>query len=407
VNLDRSPPGVNDRRPIRVLIADDDPLVRELLSGVVGEDDRYELVAVVGRADAAIQEAEREQPDVALIDVRMPGGGTSAARGVRRRSPSTRVVALSAHDDRTTVLEMLQAGAVGYVVKGGPIDEITESIERAAAGRGSLSGAVAGEVIDELVHQLDARRREERRRQQLAARVRRAIDDRRVLSVAFQPICALEPVAAVGVEALSRFAGSNQRGPETWFAEAAEVGLGAELELLAIARALKYLPDLDDGLYLTLNASPATLHKPALERLLRASDPRRVVLEITERAPIDDYDALNEALTRLRAIGVRVAIDDAGAGFASLRHILRLSPEFIKLDRTLIAGIERDRSQRALAAGLISFADRSGSTIIAEGIERARQLQALASLGVVYGQGFFLAPPAPLAEQVALCRARP
>jgi len=395
---------VPDGTPIRVLIADDDPLVRELLAAVVGGDARYELVAVVARADAAIEAAARERPDVALLDVRMPGGGTSAARGVKRRSPNTTIVALSAHDDRTTVLEMLEAGAAGYVVKGGPIEEIIESIERAAVGRGSLSSAVASEVIDELVHQLQTRRREERRRAQLTARVRRAIDDERVLAIAFQSICALDPIAPVGVEALSRFCGAGQRGPEAWFAEATEVGLGTELELVAIARALEELPDLDPSLYLTLNASPGTLRKPALERLLRASDPQRLVVEITERAPIEDYDALNEALDRLRALGVRVAIDDAGAGFASLRHILRLAPEFIKLDSTLIAGIEHDRSQRALAAGLISFADRSAATIIAEGIERPGQLGVLTSLGVGYGQGHFLSEPAPLADQAAIIR---
>jgi EAL domain-containing protein (putative c-di-GMP-specific phosphodiesterase class I) len=118
---------------------------------------------------------------------------------------------------------------------------------------------------------------------------------------------------------------------------------------------------------------------------------------MTEHARIDDYKGVNGALARIRELGVRLAIDDAGAGFASLRHILRLAPEIIKLDRTLIDRIESDRSRQALAAGLISFAEKIEATIIAEGIERSAEVEALLNLGVSYGQGFFFAKPAPLA----------
>jgi EAL domain-containing protein (putative c-di-GMP-specific phosphodiesterase class I) len=111
--------------------------------------------------------------------------------------------------------------------------------------------------------------------------------------------------------------------------------------------------------------------------------------------PTEDYDALNRRLAHSRSRGVRVAVDDAGAGFASLRHILRLAPDFIKLDVSLVNGIAGDQSQQALAAGLISFAEKSGATIIAEGIETAEDLEALAALGVVYGQGYLFAAPAP------------
>jgi EAL domain-containing protein (putative c-di-GMP-specific phosphodiesterase class I) len=107
---------------------------------------------------------------------------------------------------------------------------------------------------------------------------------------------------------------------------------------------------------------------------------------------------MNDAVQQMKADGVRLAIDDAGAGFASLRHILRLDPDFIKLDQTLIRGIAKDRSKQALAAGLISFAEKIGATIVAEGIETAGELSALAQLGVRYGQGFYLARPVPLAK---------
>jgi EAL domain-containing protein (putative c-di-GMP-specific phosphodiesterase class I) len=145
--------------------------------------------------------------------------------------------------------------------------------------------------------------------------------------------------------------------------------------------------------YLSVNVSPRTLRGAAFRRLCAAVDGERVVVEVTEHAPIDDYERMNQALTRIRALGVRLAIDDAGAGFASLRHILRLDPDFIKLDGSLIAGIEEDASKQALATGLISFADKIGATIVAEGIEREEEVKALRALGVHYGQGFYLGLP--------------
>ena len=120
------------------------------------------------------------------------------------------------------------------------------------------------------------------------------------------------------------------------------------------------------------------------------------MVEVTEHAPVADYDALADALRGVRKRGVRLAVDDAGSGFASLRHILRLSPDIIKLDRALTSDIDRDEAREALAAALIVFADRIGSTVVAEGIEREPELLTLRSLGVPYGQGYYLARPEPL-----------
>jgi EAL domain-containing protein (putative c-di-GMP-specific phosphodiesterase class I) len=122
----------------------------------------------------------------------------------------------------------------------------------------------------------------------------------------------------------------------------------------------------------------------------------RVVLEITEHAPVDDYDHLTAALERLRRAGVSVAVDDAGAGFASLQHILRLRPDVIKLDITLVRDINRDPVKRALASSLVTFAGDIGSQITAEGIETPEELAALVDLGVPWGQGYYLGRPGPL-----------
>lgn len=388
---------MSGERRTRVMIAEDDAPVREALSAVIGSESRLELVGAAADANEAIEMATREQPDVALLDVRMPGGGgPHAARGLAECSPNTNVVALSASEDRAAVLEMLEAGAVGYLVKGSPISSIIEAIEQAAQGYGSLSAEVTGGVINELVEQLSVRRRRDDRRRRRKARIQRAIKEPAAFGFVFQPIFKLDGGACVGTEALARFRGPPRRTPDRWFSEADEVGLRVELELAAIARALEELPSVGPSLFLSLNASPETVTASRFRELVTADMPERLVLEITEYAQVHDYDALNAALSTLRRHGIRLAVDDAGAGFASLRHILRLEPDFIKLDRSLIAGIQQDRSQQALASGLISFAAKIGATIIAEGIERDSELAALHELGVQLGQGYFLARPAPL-----------
>jgi EAL domain-containing protein (putative c-di-GMP-specific phosphodiesterase class I)/ActR/RegA family two-component response regulator len=381
-------------QPIRVLIADDDAQVREILAALIDSEPSLELTDAVGDAEQAIMASARRPPTVAVLDVRMPGGGEMAARGIKRVSPETRVLALTASDDRATVLGMLAAGADGYLVKGVSVDTIVAAIVAAAAGQGSLSAEVTSEVIQELSERLQTHWRSEEHSRSREERVRQALEHG-VLSMVFQPICTLAG-GMVGAEALARFDCEPRQGPDRWFAEAGSAGLRLELELAAAGMALDALPALPDALDLAINVSPATLASTAFLALLEQSDGARVVVEITEHAPIDDYETLRDSLATLRALGARVAIDDAGAGFASLRHILRLAPDFIKLDRTLVNGIDADRSLQALAAGLIAFARTIDAVIIAEGIERAEEVETLVELGVELGQGYLFARPAPL-----------
>ncbi len=305
------------------------------------------------------------------------------------------MIAFTAHHDRATVLEMLEAGAVGYLLKGGSVDAIVEAIEQAAAGQSTFSVEVTGDIVETLVRQLAVQRKALEKKQRQEKRIRRALDSEGVLEMVFQPICTLGG-KTVGVEALARFRARPCRAPDRWFAEAEEVGLRRELELAAVKAALAALPDLPPKIYLSLNVSPKTVLSAGLRKLvarLRAGTHR----DRGDRArPDRRLQAAQRGVRPLRELGVRFAVDDAGAGFASLRHILRLAPDFIKLDRTLIDGIQSDRSRQALAAGLISFAERIDATIIAEGIEKLAELNMLASLGVGHGQGFFLARPGPL-----------
>jgi len=198
------------------------------------------------------------------------------------------------------------------------------------------------------------------------------------------------------VEALARFSCEPRRAPDQWFAEAAQVGLGIELELAAIDSALGRLPELPADAFLSVNVSPQTAETPDLGELLQGEPCQRVVLELTEHVKVENYDTLVTAIERLREQGVRLAIDDAGAGFAGLAHILRLRPDIIKLDITLTRGVDRDPIRRALALSLASFARELNATITAEGIESPAELDTLTALGVGWGQGYYLARPGDL-----------
>lgn len=221
------------------------------------------------------------------------------------------------------------------------------------------------------------------------------------LTTAFQPIHDLQDGGIVGVEALSRFPGDPPRPPDVWFSEAHQIGRGPDLELLALRTALRNAADLPHRWYVSVNVAPATLTDPTLLATLRDSpvDPNRIVVELTEHAEVHDYPALRAAVASLRASGVRLAVDDAGAGYSSLRHILDLEPDFIKLDRTLITDIDQDRARRALVAAVVVFALELGSTVIAEGIERHSEMDTLRTLAVDGAQGYFLGRPSTDPQQ--------
>lgn len=377
-----------------MLVADDEPALRDALSELLAQESGLALVGSAADADEAVAIAAREQPDVALVDVSMPaGGGPRAAREISRLSPRTRVIALSAFEDRGTVMEMLRAGAVGYLVKGSGGEEIVGSIHRVANGRASMSADVVDGIVLELTSQLRREEIELERFQARTAEIHRFATGEGV-AIHVQPIVDLATRHAVGFEALARFRSLPPRPPDEWFAEAAALDLGVHLELATIEHALSHLPALPADSYLSLNCSHRTVRSPDLRALL-APDAPRLVVELTEHEPVDDYEELARSLQPLRDLGVRIAIDDAGAGYASLRHTLALNPDIVKVDISLTRAIDTDRARRALASALISFGDEMNMTIIAEGIETEAELRTLADLGVRYGQGFHLAEPAP------------
>ncbi len=494
-----------------VLVVDDDVLVRDLLEAVLSGTDEFTIVGAAEDAEGAGHAAAEHQPALALVDVRMPGGGPAATRAIHAASPKTRVIALSASDDPTSVRLMLAAGALSYVVKGTPANELIAVMQAAIAPpaprmpppltgppRRVLIALADGRVLDELADaimsapglELAGLAQTSYHALSIAARLRPDIavldaaltsggarlaaalvassPTTRVINwtpgglpeheagnlvvaaadpaaalleaigraarstapsgtsgvlevlrapgetphaparrrferlssvlaegrveIQLQPIIGLVDEAPQGYEALARFPGHPHPGPDVWFAEAHRAEVGVELERLAVRCGLAQLERLPADAWLAVNVSPDTAMTPGLRDDLSHSDPARVVLELTEHAPVRDYDQLKRALDALRALGARVAIDDCGAGFTSLRHVALIAPDFLKLDMVLCRDV-REPARAALARALVAFARETGSVVIAEGIEQRDDLAALRDLGVELGQGHLLARP--------------
>jgi PAS domain S-box-containing protein len=278
------------------------------------------------------------------------------------------------HDQQVIgLLVIYAAGSVGEVA-------VTEALP-ALAEFADLAGALIGRDVAERTE---------------AGRGRDHIADviaRRAFRPVFQPIVDLVRNVVVGYEALTRF--TDGTDPEALFAEAAAVGLGVDLETATLGAALAAAEALPKSAWLNLNASPELILRGEPLRSLVAGISRHLVLEVTEHAPIADYPAFRAAMVALGS-KVEFAVDDTGTGFASLRHIVELHPAFVKLDRSLMAGLEADDARQAMIVGLCHFAHVTGCRLIVEGIETADELTLLRALAIELGQGYLLGRPLPV-----------
>jgi EAL domain-containing protein (putative c-di-GMP-specific phosphodiesterase class I)/FixJ family two-component response regulator len=394
--------------PVRIVLLDDEGEIRDALIELLQAEPTFEVVGSAALAEDGIRLIAEERPDVALVDVRIEGGeGSRATREALESSPETRVVGLSAISDRDTVLGMFRAGAIGFVDKGSPSQVLLDAVHSAMEGRPVISPEISGEVVVELAGRLRAEDAEEQDSRSRRSRIEDVLHDRDAMHVVFQPIYEISSNTLVGFEALMRFLAEPRRPPNEWFAEAAGVGLGSALEAEAVRRAIRQLPELPGNTYLSVNVSPETLPTVGLQAVLEDVPLDRLVVELTEHAIVRDYGTLGHALGDLRRRGLRLAVDDAGAGYASLRHIVRLAPDIIKLDAGLVGGIQHDATRRALAAALISFATETEEAIVAEGVETVGELDVLQALGVPFGQGFLLGRPASLSAHARAGRPSP
>lgn len=220
----------------------------------------------------------------------------------------------------------------------------------------------------------------------------------------FQPIVDVVQGGTAGYEALSRFTDpEGPTSPEEWFTAAVLAGYAGKLEALVLSETLQRRETLPGGTFMSVNVSPHAFTAPeVLEVLDHYEDLSRVIFEITEQAPVEDYDRLVAQLNRLRDRGAMIGVDDTGAGYASLSHLLALHPEFVKLDRKLITDLHEDPHRAAAVSALGAFATAFDAWLIAEGVERYEELERLIELGVPLVQGYLLGRPGPEMEPLGI-----
>ncbi len=228
-------------------------------------------------------------------------------------------------------------------------------------------------------------------------RIQKVLDDRAFRPV-FQPLVDLTTRTVVGYEILTRFA--DQTPPDVVFAVAHRCGLGLDLEERTIEAAFEAAGTLPANVVLHVNVSPALIMEEERLRRLLGRWGWNVVLEVTEHEPILDYEAIRNALHRISP-EIKLAVDDAGAGFASFRHILELRPAVVKLDRSLVTAIDGDLTRQALVAGMVHFAGATGFELLAEGVETEGERATLIELGVTHGQGWLFGRPQDAPEAPA------
>ncbi len=393
-----------------VLIVDDEPTNIKLLEKVLRPLADLRIVSTTKGADA-LALFRTNRPDLVLLDLHMPGMDglevMSAIREVIEHEDFVPFVVLTADISPQSRVAALTAGADDFLTK--PLDASEVVLRVRNLLRTRTLYLIVQHDRARLAEQLREREAtelaEERRLADVAARIRDVLT-RGNIEIVFQPILDLVRNSTIGYEALSRFSAEPVRSPDHWFADANEVGLGRDLELLAIDIALRSLERIPEELFLSVNISPDLVANGELSVFLGSRAATRLVIELTEHARIDDYAPLISQVTELRKRGLQFAVDDAGAGFASLQHILRLRPDIIKLDLTLTRGIDGDPVRRALASSMAFFGNEVGAHVLAEGIETEAEQKTLCKLGVHLGQGYHLGRPGalrfPTSDEVAV-----
>ncbi len=388
----------------RVLVIDDNPtntlLARRILQKS-GLEDVIELLDPTRTRDVL----REQEPDLVLLDLRMPGmDGFEVLDTIRRHAAATYlpVIVVTADTARESLERALSMGASDFVTKPFNASELALRVRNLLVTRhayqelrrsrafmqtrlGLFEPDLAGVDVDLGV----------------ARRLIESAIAHESFDIYLQPVVDMRDGAVVGAEALARFDDDVLQSPAAWFAAALEVGLIAELEQATFLKALSLVDTRPPGTSVSVNLSPATLLAVFDGDLPPGVPWERVVIELTEHLPVEDYASLNRALGPLRALGARIAVDDAGAGFASLRHILDLRPDIIKIDIGITRGVDQDPSRAAIARMLVDFANSVGITVVAEGVETAAERDALIELGGVFGQGFLFGRPQMAGPQAA------
>lgn len=384
----------------RIVVVDDDEsnlsLMRHVLS-LAG----YLRIETVSDSSTVIARVLADPPALVLLDLHMPDPDGFTLL--------TELAAAVPHDDIVPILVLtsdvtvhtreraLRHGAHDFLTKPFHLPELllrVQNLLRVRAIHIRVQAHDAG-VTRELAAHASVERAHEDQRRVIADRVERVLDGHG-LTMVFQPVVDLIDGTIAGAEALARFTAEGAPPPDVWFLEADEVGRRVDAEVYAVGRALDRLDELPDDAFLSVNACAETIRSGALAASLADAPGYRLVVELTEHESIEDYPGLIAGIDVLRERGIRLAVDDTGSGFSGLKHILRLSPDIIKLDGALVTGVDGDPARRSLMAAMVHFASETGTMLIGEGIETDDELSVLRSLGLSHGQGYLLARPGPL-----------
>lgn len=373
-----------------VLVVDDNPANVAFLKQLLVQQGLDRVYTETDSREVPRQLAEHK-PDLVLLDLRMPHvDGFAVLAQIQKFAAGgyLPVMVLTADTTMASRNQALTQGVQDFLTK--PVDATEASLRIANLLQTRQLYATLRHVTATTA---DTQRSSDQA--EVLARVQAVLHDKSITPV-FQPIQDLATGATVGHEALSRFPDPTLGGPDRWFADAFTVGLGVDLEWLAATSMLTYLQSAPPDAFLAVNMSPATVLHLAENQLCQPDLWPRIVIELTEHVPVEDYPALHRALAQMRSHGARLSADDLGSGYAGFRHLLRLQPDIIKLDISMIAGIDRNQGQQALTRALLSFAGDVGALVVAEGIEEPGELSVLKDLGVPWGQGYLLGRPAPL-----------
>ncbi len=376
-----------------VLIVDDNPANVALLAALVEDAGLHRITTVTDSREVAGLLPE-VSPDLVLLDLHMPHlDGHHILEQITQFAAGTYLPVLVLTADTTSIARdrALARGARDFLTK--PFDDreaelrianLLETRQLHNAMRRTSDRVIRHAGNSSIALQLTE------------TRIQGVLRNATALAPVFQPVVDLSTAHVVGYEALSRFSQPHVQGPAGWFSDAHEVGLGIDLEWLAALRALESISAVNTDCFLSVNLSPASVLALEQQALCDTGLCHRIVIELTEHVPVEDYGALHRALAHMREHGTRLAADDLGAGYAGFRHLVSLEPDIIKLDISLVQGLQRSRGQRALATALLAFAADMGATVIAEGVEDATDLAVLRELGVPWGQGYLLGRPQPL-----------
>lgn len=366
-----------------VLIIDDEKSLSQMLTMLL-ETRGYDVEVVTSGQEALSKVSS--QVDLILLDLILPDiDGFEICRRLKRREATRHIpiIIISAQDVNENKVEGLYLGADDFLAKPCNIEELIARME-AVWRRGDFTSArrlpnYEHEVIIEL----------------------RKILDQELIVPFFQPIYKLNPFELYGFEVLSRPAIDGKlASPEHFFKCALQFGLYHEMEMLCWSKAIDILSEQRIDKQIFLNCNPFLVEGAGLDKIkmiFEHSDikPENVVLEITERSAISDFELFYHKMKYFRDYGFRFAVDDVGGGYASLETLVQTKPDVVKIDRHIISGLTDDAFKKSMVKFIVAFCSENNIEVIAEGIENPQVLQAAMDLGCGSGQGYYLYAPTP------------